>query len=511
MPDSVPDVVDRRGSCRHARRRCWPAVVSVDPGRRVTMGYSLSGIPVVHHTQIWIIPGDIWSTFRAAHWVGWGNIGGIYGSDTQLVTFPGIAVLLAPVAMISGASRTRRIHLPHLPQPARRRGWSSDRPSLCLVARPASWRSTPWPRSSGSTSRRRVVLAAWRRSSSSRCGHVGSSRGRAGVDPRPVRTVGRVPRPVVPVRLALGGRHRGAAAGHPHGPAGLRPIAHDGTACGLCLLGALPLGRRCSAPRWPCSGSRPPAVLFHQANFQVPRSCDTVDRPVAHADPDQRSAPDPDGMLVRLAVVDRPRAVGIRRPTVDGRPALAVRAGPQPAVLLRVGDGPLLPGTAAGADRPAAALRWQPDPAGRGVVVAMLATVVRLPPVLASGATGPRWWCCWPSDWPSGWPGLEEVGIRRWPDPAMTPQWPPATGRRVNEATGASGVGAGDRLTAGGRGAPSAGVPAAQAPRYSGPTVCFRPGSTSRAVARVGRASATTARVAAGSITASTNPRSEAW
>ena len=50
-----------------------------------------------------MIPGDIWSTFRAAHWVGWGNIGGIYGSNTQLVTFPGIAVLLAPVAMVSGA------------------------------------------------------------------------------------------------------------------------------------------------------------------------------------------------------------------------------------------------------------------------------------------------------------------------------------------------------------------------------------------------------------------------
>jgi hypothetical protein len=68
----------------------------------VTMGYSFFWFPAVHHTQIWITPGDVWSTFRAAHWVGWGNIGGVYGGDTQLVTFPGIAVLLAPVAMISG-------------------------------------------------------------------------------------------------------------------------------------------------------------------------------------------------------------------------------------------------------------------------------------------------------------------------------------------------------------------------------------------------------------------------
>ncbi len=85
----------------HARRRCWPAVVSVALVA-ATMGYSLLWFPVVHHTQIWITPGDVWSTFRAAHWVGWGNIGGVYGGDTQLVTFPGIAVLLAPAAMISG-------------------------------------------------------------------------------------------------------------------------------------------------------------------------------------------------------------------------------------------------------------------------------------------------------------------------------------------------------------------------------------------------------------------------
>ncbi len=69
----------------------------------VSMAYSLAWNPAVHHSEVWVIPGDIWSTFRAAHWVGWGNIGSIYGKDTQLVTFPGIAVLLAPVAMVSGA------------------------------------------------------------------------------------------------------------------------------------------------------------------------------------------------------------------------------------------------------------------------------------------------------------------------------------------------------------------------------------------------------------------------
>jgi hypothetical protein len=97
------DRVSRASSMvEHLKRRRWPLAVMLTfvVG---SMVYSLWWNPVVHHSQNWVIPGDIWSTFRAAHWVGWGNIGGIYGTDTQLVTLPGIAVLLAPVAMVSGA------------------------------------------------------------------------------------------------------------------------------------------------------------------------------------------------------------------------------------------------------------------------------------------------------------------------------------------------------------------------------------------------------------------------
>jgi hypothetical protein len=86
----------------HLRRRRWPLALMIT-FVIVSMVYSLEWNPVIHHSAGWVIPGDIWSTFRAAHWVGWGNIGGIYGNNTQLVTFPGIAVFLAPVAMVSGA------------------------------------------------------------------------------------------------------------------------------------------------------------------------------------------------------------------------------------------------------------------------------------------------------------------------------------------------------------------------------------------------------------------------
>jgi hypothetical protein len=99
-----PDDRVRRVSwmVEHLNRRRWPLVMMLALAI-VSMAYSLWWNPAVHHSHTWMIPGDIWSTFRAAHWVGWGDIGAIYGKDTQLVTFPGIAVLLAPVAMVSGA------------------------------------------------------------------------------------------------------------------------------------------------------------------------------------------------------------------------------------------------------------------------------------------------------------------------------------------------------------------------------------------------------------------------
>ena len=69
----------------------------------VGMAYSLAWECVAHHTGGWSTPADLWATFRAAHLVGWGGEGLLYGSGTGLVTLPGIAVLLAPVAMVSGA------------------------------------------------------------------------------------------------------------------------------------------------------------------------------------------------------------------------------------------------------------------------------------------------------------------------------------------------------------------------------------------------------------------------
>lgn len=71
------------------------------------MAYTLFWAPVVLHVPVWIVPGDIWGTFRDAHIIGWGGEGILYASNTQpltgFISLPGMPAALAPVAMLSGA------------------------------------------------------------------------------------------------------------------------------------------------------------------------------------------------------------------------------------------------------------------------------------------------------------------------------------------------------------------------------------------------------------------------
>jgi len=82
----------------HGIPLAW-SVVLVVFGIAFLLGW---GPLVLHHSQ-WTTGGDLWGIFRASHYVGWGFFGGIYDSSTGVNTFPGMSVLLAPVAMFSGA------------------------------------------------------------------------------------------------------------------------------------------------------------------------------------------------------------------------------------------------------------------------------------------------------------------------------------------------------------------------------------------------------------------------
>jgi hypothetical protein len=69
------------------------------------MAYSLWWGPLVglYGGRYWLTSGDVWLDYRTAHYIGWGTFGTIYGSGTGLLTFPGYILLLAPVAMLTGA------------------------------------------------------------------------------------------------------------------------------------------------------------------------------------------------------------------------------------------------------------------------------------------------------------------------------------------------------------------------------------------------------------------------
>jgi hypothetical protein len=67
------------------------------------MAYSLFWGNLFHHGWYWVQPGDLWGTFHTAQFVSWGDIGDVYSGGGELVTFPGISVLLAPVALVVDA------------------------------------------------------------------------------------------------------------------------------------------------------------------------------------------------------------------------------------------------------------------------------------------------------------------------------------------------------------------------------------------------------------------------
>ncbi len=115
------------------RRRAWPlatTAVFVTAG----MAFSLFWAPVVRHHPYWLTSGDLWSTYRAAHYVGWGDLGGVYSAGTALVTFPGILIVLAPLAMVTGALGLTEAFPKFVPHPTAWFALGTASLLLCAVA-----------------------------------------------------------------------------------------------------------------------------------------------------------------------------------------------------------------------------------------------------------------------------------------------------------------------------------------------------------------------------------------
>ena len=93
------DSLDRRTP--FMRRRAVPLALAA--AMLVSgMLFEFFWVPVVYHHQQWFAQADIWGMLRAAHFVGWGYLGGVYTAGNGVLAFPGMPILLAPVAMLSG-------------------------------------------------------------------------------------------------------------------------------------------------------------------------------------------------------------------------------------------------------------------------------------------------------------------------------------------------------------------------------------------------------------------------
>jgi hypothetical protein len=92
----------RVGIAELCRNRAWPMAVA---GLSVVAGMAvlLEWEQLLHHADQWSTSTDLWGIFRAAHYVGWGDLGGIYAPGNGVDSLPGMAVLLSPVAMLSSA------------------------------------------------------------------------------------------------------------------------------------------------------------------------------------------------------------------------------------------------------------------------------------------------------------------------------------------------------------------------------------------------------------------------
>ncbi len=111
---SDPTLCHKIGSsiARRCSRRRWPLLLSIAM-LAAGIAFMLEWNPLVHHSPSWNVGGDLWNTFRAAHYVGWGYLGGVYDPANGIITFPGMATLLAPVAMLSGTLHLSESFLPY--------------------------------------------------------------------------------------------------------------------------------------------------------------------------------------------------------------------------------------------------------------------------------------------------------------------------------------------------------------------------------------------------------------
>ena len=81
--------------------RLFPLIASLG---LITVGMATTTVgPEAYHASEWALPYDLWGTLIAATRLAHGQVGGIYGPGTGLVSLPGTAVILVPIAAVISA------------------------------------------------------------------------------------------------------------------------------------------------------------------------------------------------------------------------------------------------------------------------------------------------------------------------------------------------------------------------------------------------------------------------
>jgi hypothetical protein len=113
--------------------------------------------PVYYHQQAWAVPDDLWATLVAAQRLLHLDLAGLYTAPTNLVSFPGAAVILVPVAAIMDAAGIA-IHAGR--QGTHPTGWLVAGPLETLLAGIALFGADALAERLGVSKLKRFVLAA---------------------------------------------------------------------------------------------------------------------------------------------------------------------------------------------------------------------------------------------------------------------------------------------------------------------------------------------------------------
>jgi hypothetical protein len=138
-------------------RRIWPILAALGL-IAISMSTTIWWAPAVMGKTSWWLPGDLWGTMVAASRFAHLDLGGLYTQPTGLVSFPGTAVILIPVAVVIDAmGLSLQVPGPLNPHPE---AWLFAGPYMIAISAIALFAADALAERLGVTGWKRAMLAA---------------------------------------------------------------------------------------------------------------------------------------------------------------------------------------------------------------------------------------------------------------------------------------------------------------------------------------------------------------